>query len=149
MRTFGESPTLQKLMKKFGFIVDAIVAAALEQVNRTEHRVIGIDWIRAQRRPKKELDTGALVFTLSCVAPVSQFRKWLRFLTTRRVHWSASVCDKRRRVDSADREPSRATNKPWNAHHRASCGSGSHGGHVADRQKYSIRRTELEGGQVA
>jgi transketolase len=35
MRTFGESALLQKLVKKFGFTVDAVVAAALEQVNRT------------------------------------------------------------------------------------------------------------------
>jgi transketolase len=35
MRTFGESTPLQKLVKKFGFTVDAVVAAALEQVNRT------------------------------------------------------------------------------------------------------------------
>ena len=33
MRTFGESAPLQKLMQKFGFTVDAVVAAALEQVN--------------------------------------------------------------------------------------------------------------------
>ncbi|HEY5742863.1 MAG TPA: transketolase [Terrimicrobiaceae bacterium] len=32
MRTFGESAPLQKLMKKFGFTVDAVVKAALEQV---------------------------------------------------------------------------------------------------------------------
>ena len=31
MRTFGESAPLQKLVKKFGFTVDAVVAAALEQ----------------------------------------------------------------------------------------------------------------------
>jgi transketolase len=36
MRTFGESAPLQKLVKKFGFTVDAVVAAALEQVNRTK-----------------------------------------------------------------------------------------------------------------
>jgi transketolase len=33
MRTFGESAPLQKLVKKFGFTVDAIVAAAIEQSN--------------------------------------------------------------------------------------------------------------------
>jgi transketolase len=31
MRTFGESAPLQKLLKKFGFTVDAVVAAAIEQ----------------------------------------------------------------------------------------------------------------------
>ena len=36
MRTFGESAPLEKLVKKFGFTVDAVVAAALEQVNRTK-----------------------------------------------------------------------------------------------------------------
>ena len=35
MRTFGESAPLQKLMQKFGFTVDAVVAAALEQINKT------------------------------------------------------------------------------------------------------------------
>ena len=34
MRTFGESEPLQKLMQKFGFTVDAVVEAALEQVNK-------------------------------------------------------------------------------------------------------------------
>jgi transketolase len=34
MRTFGESAPLQKLVKKFGFTVDAVVAAAIEQSNR-------------------------------------------------------------------------------------------------------------------
>ena len=34
MRTFGESAPLQKLMQKFGFTVDAVVAAALEQINK-------------------------------------------------------------------------------------------------------------------
>ena len=33
MRTFGESAPLQKLVKKFGFTVDAVVAAAVEQSN--------------------------------------------------------------------------------------------------------------------
>jgi transketolase len=33
MRTFGESAPLQKLVKKFGFTVDAVVAAAMEQSN--------------------------------------------------------------------------------------------------------------------
>jgi transketolase len=33
MRTFGESAPLQKLVKKFGFTVDAVVAAAVEQAN--------------------------------------------------------------------------------------------------------------------
>ena len=33
MRTFGESAPLQKLVKKFGFTVDAVVAAAIEQSN--------------------------------------------------------------------------------------------------------------------
>jgi transketolase len=37
MRTFGESAPLQKLMKKFGFTVDAVVAAALEQVNKEKN----------------------------------------------------------------------------------------------------------------
>jgi len=36
MRTFGESAPLQKLMQKFGFTVDAVVAAALEQVNKAK-----------------------------------------------------------------------------------------------------------------
>jgi transketolase len=36
MRTFGESAPLQKLMEKFGFTVDAVVHAALEQVNRAK-----------------------------------------------------------------------------------------------------------------
>ena len=36
MRTFGESAPLQKLMKKFGFTVDAVVNAAVEQVSRTK-----------------------------------------------------------------------------------------------------------------
>ena len=34
MRTFGESAPLQKLMQKFGFTVDAVVAAALEQISK-------------------------------------------------------------------------------------------------------------------
>jgi transketolase len=34
MRTFGESAPLQKLMKKFGFTVDNVVAAARNQVNK-------------------------------------------------------------------------------------------------------------------
>jgi transketolase len=34
MRTFGESAPLQKLAKKFGFTVDKVVDAALEQVNK-------------------------------------------------------------------------------------------------------------------
>jgi transketolase len=34
MRTFGESAPLQKLVKKFGFTVDKVVDAALEQVNK-------------------------------------------------------------------------------------------------------------------
>ncbi len=33
MRTFGESAPLQKLVKKFGFTVDAVTAAAVEQSN--------------------------------------------------------------------------------------------------------------------
>ena len=33
MRTFGESAPLQKLVKKFGFTVDDVVAAAIEQSN--------------------------------------------------------------------------------------------------------------------
>jgi transketolase len=37
MRTFGESAPLQKLMQKFGFTVDAVVAAALEQANREKN----------------------------------------------------------------------------------------------------------------
>ena len=37
MRTFGESAPLQKLMKKFGFTVDAVVAAALEQVKKEKN----------------------------------------------------------------------------------------------------------------
>jgi transketolase len=36
MRTFGESAPLQKLMQKFGFTVDAIVGAALEQVAKAK-----------------------------------------------------------------------------------------------------------------
>jgi hypothetical protein len=37
MRTFGESAPLQKkLMQKFGFTVDAVVQAALEQVNKAK-----------------------------------------------------------------------------------------------------------------
>jgi transketolase len=36
MRTFGESAPLQKLLKKFGFTVDAVVAAAIEQSNRAK-----------------------------------------------------------------------------------------------------------------
>jgi transketolase len=35
-RTFGESAPLQKLVKKFGFTVDAVVAAAIEQSNRAK-----------------------------------------------------------------------------------------------------------------
>ena len=34
MRTFGESAPLQKLVQKFGFTVDKVVDAALEQVNK-------------------------------------------------------------------------------------------------------------------
>ena len=37
MRTFGESAPLQKLMQKFGFTVDAVVAAALEQINKEKN----------------------------------------------------------------------------------------------------------------
>jgi transketolase len=33
MRTFGESAPLQKLIKKFGFAVEDVVAAAIEQSN--------------------------------------------------------------------------------------------------------------------
>jgi transketolase len=36
MRTFGESAPLQKLVKKFGFTVDAVVAVAVEQSNRAK-----------------------------------------------------------------------------------------------------------------
>ena len=36
MRTFGESAPLQKLVRKFGFTVDAVVKAALEQVNKAK-----------------------------------------------------------------------------------------------------------------
>ena len=38
MRTFGESAPLQKLVKKFGFTVEAVVAAALEQVNKSKEK---------------------------------------------------------------------------------------------------------------
>ena len=38
MRTFGESAPLQKLVQKFGFTVDAVVAAALEQVNKNRQK---------------------------------------------------------------------------------------------------------------
>jgi transketolase len=34
MRTFGASAPLKELQKKFGFTVDAVVSAAMEQVNR-------------------------------------------------------------------------------------------------------------------
>jgi transketolase len=34
MRTFGESAPLQKLVKKFGFTLDAVVAAALDQASK-------------------------------------------------------------------------------------------------------------------
>jgi transketolase len=37
MRTFGESAPLQKLVKKFGFTVDAVVAAALEQASKQKN----------------------------------------------------------------------------------------------------------------
>ena len=37
MRTFGESAPLQKLMQKFGFTVDAVVAAALEQAKKEKN----------------------------------------------------------------------------------------------------------------
>jgi transketolase len=37
MRTFGESAPLQKLMAKFGFTVDAVVAAALEQLSKKKN----------------------------------------------------------------------------------------------------------------
>ncbi|MGB7790578.1 MAG: transketolase [Terrimicrobiaceae bacterium] len=37
MRTFGESAPLQKLVKKFGFTVDAVVAAALEQASKRKN----------------------------------------------------------------------------------------------------------------
>jgi transketolase len=36
MRTFGESAPLQKLMKKFGFTVDAVVTAARDQINKNK-----------------------------------------------------------------------------------------------------------------
>jgi transketolase len=36
MRTFGASAPLQKLVKKFGFTVDAVVASAVEQANGTK-----------------------------------------------------------------------------------------------------------------
>jgi transketolase len=36
MRTFGESAPLQKLVKKFGFTVDAVVSAAKELANRAK-----------------------------------------------------------------------------------------------------------------
>jgi transketolase len=36
MRTFGESAPLQKLIKKFGFTVDDVVAAAIEQSNNAK-----------------------------------------------------------------------------------------------------------------
>jgi transketolase len=44
MRTFGESAPLQKLMQKFGFIVDNVVAAAIDQVDRQKNLklVIGL-----------------------------------------------------------------------------------------------------------
>ena len=40
MRTFGESAPLQKLMKKFGFTVEAVVNATLEQVNRAKQSFV-------------------------------------------------------------------------------------------------------------
>jgi transketolase len=39
MRTFGESAPLQKLMKKFGFTVEAVVEAALAQANKKRQKV--------------------------------------------------------------------------------------------------------------
>jgi len=36
MRTFGESAPLQKLVKKFGFTVDAVVTAARDQINKNK-----------------------------------------------------------------------------------------------------------------
>ena len=38
MRTFGESAPLQKLVKKFGFTVDNVVVAALNQVAKSERK---------------------------------------------------------------------------------------------------------------
>ena len=38
MRTFGESAPLQKLVQKFGFTVDAVAAAALEQDSKQNNR---------------------------------------------------------------------------------------------------------------
>lgn len=38
MRTFGESAPLQKLMQKFGFTVDNVVAAALNQVRKNKQK---------------------------------------------------------------------------------------------------------------
>ena len=40
MRTFGESAPLQKLVKKFGFTVDNVVAAALEQVKKAKELIL-------------------------------------------------------------------------------------------------------------
>ena len=39
MRTFGESAPLQKLMKKFGFTVEAVVEAALAQANKKRQKL--------------------------------------------------------------------------------------------------------------
>jgi transketolase len=38
MRTFGESAPLQKLVQKFGFTVDNVVAVALDQVNKNKQK---------------------------------------------------------------------------------------------------------------
>ena len=38
MRTFGESAPLQKLIKKFGFTVDDVVAAAVAQSNTAKRQ---------------------------------------------------------------------------------------------------------------
>ena len=43
MRTFGESAPLQKLMQKFGFTVDAVVAAALEQINKSSDEKLRVE----------------------------------------------------------------------------------------------------------
>jgi transketolase len=38
MRTFGESAPLQKLVQKFGFTVDNVVAVALDQVSKNKQK---------------------------------------------------------------------------------------------------------------
>ncbi|MBM4245081.1 MAG: transketolase [Deltaproteobacteria bacterium] len=54
MRTFGASAPIKELMRKFGFTVDAVVAAALTQVGRSGRAAARNAVAKATRRPARK-----------------------------------------------------------------------------------------------